>query len=133
MADTVDPGAPDNDELKGEEEGVVAARQRFQRLGDEVQNRYRKVSDDVRRGAERASQEVRRGAERARETARETYGEVSETAQRSYERVRSEAGNLSREVSLFVRDNPGKAVLIAAGVGFLLGLLTRGRGGDEEE
>ena len=129
MADTVDPGAPGNAELTDEEDGVASARQRFQRLGDEVQDRYRKVSDDVRRGAERASQEVRRGAERARET----YGEVSETAQRSYERVRSEAGNLSREVSLFVRDNPGKALLAAAGVGFLLGLLTRRGSGDDDE
>jgi ElaB/YqjD/DUF883 family membrane-anchored ribosome-binding protein len=132
MADTVKPGAREDAESTredGPDGGVAAARQRFQRLGDEVQNRYRQVSDDVRRGAERASQEIRRGAERARET----YDDVAQTAQRSYERVRSEAGNLSREVSLFVRDNPGKALLIAAGVGFLLGLVTRRAGrGDEE-
>ena len=102
-------------------EGVVSARDRFQ-------NRYRSMTEDVRRGAERASAEIRRG----KEAARQTYDEVSRNAQRTYTRVRSEAGNLSREVSLFVRDNPAKAVAIAAGVGFLLGLLVRrGRGGDE--
>ncbi|HEV8578647.1 MAG TPA: hypothetical protein VGX68_06135 [Thermoanaerobaculia bacterium] len=110
-------------------DGVVSARQRFQRLGEEVQGKYKQVSEDVRRGAERASQEIRRGAERARET----YDEVSEKAQRGYERARSEASNLSREVSLYVRDNPGKALLIAAGVGFLFGLIARGRGGRDEE
>ena len=71
----------------------------------------------------------RRGADKARET----YGDVSENAQKTYERVRSEAGNLSREVSLYVRDNPAKAVAIAAGVGFLLGLVARGRNRYEEE
>lgn len=123
-------------------EGVVSARDRFQ-------GQYRKISEDVRRGAERASSEIRRGTETAKEkyqdvaeTAREKYRDVAETARdkyrdvadnarRSYGRVRSEAGNASREVSLFVRDNPGKSVLIAAGVGFLLGLLVR-RGGDDE-
>jgi ElaB/YqjD/DUF883 family membrane-anchored ribosome-binding protein len=124
-----DKANPENAEMAEDSEGVVSARERFQRLGDEVQSKYKKVSEDVRRGAERASQEIRRGAERARET----YEEVAETAQKSYQRVRSEAGNASREVSLYVRDNPGKALLIAAGVGFLLGLLVRGRGGRDED
>jgi ElaB/YqjD/DUF883 family membrane-anchored ribosome-binding protein len=124
-----DKANPENAEMAEDGEGVVSARQRFQRLGDEVQSKYKKVSEDVRRGAERASQEIRRGAERARET----YEDVAETAQKSYQRVRSEAGNVSREVSLYVRDNPGKALLIAAGVGFLLGLLARGRGSRDED
>jgi len=142
MAERTNPGDPESAEMTreaGADGGVVSARQRFQKLGDELQDRYKKVSDDVRRGAERASSEIRRGAERARETygevserARETYGEVAEKAGKNYKRVRSEAGNLSREVSLYVRDNPGKAVLIAAGVGFLLGLIAR-RGGGEDE
>lgn len=130
MAEPANPGTPEDADMAREDDGgVVSARQRFQKLGEEVQGKYKKVTEDVRRGAERAQQEIRRGAERARET----YDEVSENAQRTYQRVRSEAGNLSREVSLYVRDNPGKALLIAAGVGFLLGLLARGRGGTEEE
>jgi ElaB/YqjD/DUF883 family membrane-anchored ribosome-binding protein len=130
MADTAKPETPEEAEMAREtDSGVVSARERFQKLGEEVQSKYKKASEDVRRGAERASQEVRRGAERARET----YEEVAENAQRTYQRARSEASNLSREVSLYVRDNPGKALLMAAGVGFLLGLIVRGRGGREEE
>ena len=140
MAERTNPGDPENAELARDTDGgVVSARQRFQKLGDDlqdrykkvsedVQDRYKKVSEDVKRGAERASSEIRRGAERAKET----YGEVAENAERSYRRVRSEAGNLSREVSLYVRDNPGKSVLIAAGVGFLLGLIARRRGDDDD-
>lgn len=108
-------------------ESVAAARERFQKLGEDVQGRYRQVSEDVRRGAERASAEIRRGTERARET----YQDVADNARRGYDKVRSDAGNLSREVGFYVRDNPGKALLIAAGVGFLLGLIARGRGDDD--
>lgn len=131
MADTNNPVVPEGADLTPEpaNDGMASARQRFQRLGEDFQDRYRKTSEDVRRGAERASEEIRRGSERARAT----FDEVSVNAQRSYERVRSEAGNVSREVSLFVRDNPGKAVAIAAGVGFLVGLLARGRGGNRYE
>jgi len=130
MADNVKPETSEEAEMARETDAdVVSARERFQKLGEDVQNKYKKVSEEVRRGAERASQEIRRGAERARET----YEEVAENAQRTYQRARSEASNLSREVSLYVRDNPAKALLIAAGVGFLLGLIVRGRGGREEE
>ena len=109
-------------------DGVVSARDRFQRLSSEVQSRYERVSEDVRRGAERASQEIRRGTEKARER----YGEVADSARERYTQVRERSGELSRDLSFYVRDNPGRSVLIAAGVGFLVGLLVRrGRGEDE--
>lgn len=139
--------------------GVASARDRFQR---ELQNRYERVSEDVRRGAERASGEIRRGAERAKETygvaaerakekygvaaeraretygvaaerARENFGGVAENARQSYEKVRTDAGRLTREAGFYVRDNPGKAVLMAAGVGFLLGLIARRTQDDDDD
>jgi ElaB/YqjD/DUF883 family membrane-anchored ribosome-binding protein len=120
-------------------EGVASARDRFQRLSEDVRGRYANVSEDVRRGAERATAEIRRGTERASaelrertERARETYQDVADNARRQYDRVRSDAGNLTREVGFYVRDNPGKALLIATGVGFLLGLVVRGRGDDDD-
>jgi ElaB/YqjD/DUF883 family membrane-anchored ribosome-binding protein len=129
-AEDVPTGAEGNAETarRRAAEGVAAARERFQRMGDDMQGRYRQVSDDVRRGAERASAEIRRGAERARES----YSDVADNARRGYDKVRSDAGDLTREVGFYVRDNPGKALLIAAGVGFLLGLVARGRGDDDD-
>lgn len=129
MAEDAPTGAGGNAETaRGRgAEGVASARDRFQRLGEDVQGRYREVSEDVRRGAERATAEIRRGAERARES----YADVADNARRGYDKVRSDAGDLSREVGFYVRDNPGKALLIAAGVGFLLGLIARGRGDDD--
>lgn len=141
MAETNDAGMPGNAETARENGGgsvgsgsdggaggaggtggVVTARDRFQRLSQEVQSRYQTVSEDVRRGAERATTEIRRGAEVAREGARE-----------GYDKVRQNAGEWSRDLSFYVRDNPGKAVLLAAGVGFLFGMLVRRSREDDED
>ena len=149
MAESTDSTATDRrgDGSDGEGESfATSTRERFGRLSADAQDRYRRVSEDVRRGAERASSELRRGSERAREQ----YKEVSENlkegyerasgnlkegyerAKEGYDRARSEADDLTRQVSAYVRENPGKSVLMAAGVGFLVGLLFRGRGGDED-
>ena len=112
----------------GGAEGVVSARDRFQRLSQDVQGRYQRVSEDVRRGAERATEEIRRGTDRARER----YSEVAEEARAGYGKVRERSGELSRDLSFYVRDNPGRSVAIAAGVGFLIGLLVR-RGRSEDD
>ncbi|HYG63810.1 MAG TPA: hypothetical protein VEL74_14615 [Thermoanaerobaculia bacterium] len=156
MADTVDPRGPlegaetartyGNDTADdfgdaaadGDSDGetVVEAQDRFQGS----QSRYQRVSEDVRRGAERARAEFQRGSERAREEfqrgsvrAREGYRHVAESARVGYDRVRTDAGRLGGEVSVFVREKPAQAVLIAAGVGFLLGMLMRRRDDDYEE
>ena len=86
------------------------------------------MSEDVRRGADRATEEIRRGTDRARER----YSEVAEEARAGYGKVRERSGELSRDLSFYVRDNPGRSVAIAAGVGFLVGqLVRRGRSGDD--
>jgi ElaB/YqjD/DUF883 family membrane-anchored ribosome-binding protein len=124
----------DDNETSGER--VVEAHGRFQG----AQARYQRVSEDVRRGAERAREEFQRGTERARaefergtERAREGYRNVAESAREGYDRVRQDAGRVSGELSVFVRENPARAVLIAAGVGFVLGMLVRRRDYDDEE
>ena len=45
--------------------------------------------------------------------------------------MRKDAGDLAADVNAYVRENPGKSVLIAAGAGFVLGLLLRGRRREE--
>jgi ElaB/YqjD/DUF883 family membrane-anchored ribosome-binding protein len=98
-----------------------ATRDKLQAVGSEVGKRYDKLSDDVRRGAERASA-----------VAKERYEETSETLKKGYTKVRKDLDGLMKDVNAYVRDNPGKSVLMAAGAGFLLGLLFRGRRGDDE-
>jgi ElaB/YqjD/DUF883 family membrane-anchored ribosome-binding protein len=98
-----------------------ATRDKLQAVGSEVGKRYDKLSDDVRRGAERAST-----------VAKQRYDETSETLKKGYTKVRKDLDGLMKDVNAYVRDNPGKSVLMAAGAGFLLGLLFRGRRGDDE-
>jgi ElaB/YqjD/DUF883 family membrane-anchored ribosome-binding protein len=65
--------------------------------------------------------------EKAGDVARERYQQVSDSVRHGYQRARKNADDLAHNVNEYVRDNPGKSVAIAAGVGFLVGLLLRGR------
>jgi len=79
----------------------------------------------------RTRREMRRRAEALGEATREKYDHAVEGVQRGYEKVRKDAANLATEVNTYVRENPGKSILMAAGAGFVLGLLMRGRRRDE--
>jgi ElaB/YqjD/DUF883 family membrane-anchored ribosome-binding protein len=109
-----------------------AAKARVGKITEDVQSRLRDASEDVRRGAERASAEIKRGYERASHAAREGYEETARNMREGYTRVRKDFDGLSHDVNEYVRDNPGKSVLMAAGVGFLIGLLFRVGGGRED-
>lgn len=92
----------------------TGAKARAGKVVDGMQDRFREASEDVRHGAERASDEIRRGYERASQAARE-----------GYVRVEKDLQGLTRDVNAYVRDNPGKSVVLAAAAGFLLGFLMR--------
>lgn len=80
--------------------------------------------------ARKASKEVKREAAKAGRQVRETYDTAVDGLRTGYVKVRKDVAELSEDVGEYVRDNPGKAILMAAGVGFLLGLLLRPRDDD---
>ncbi len=90
----------------------TAGQSRTGRVVDGMQDRFREASEDVRHGAEKASDEIRRGYERASHAARE-----------GYDRVERDLQGVSRSVNAYVKDNPGKSLILASAAGFLLGLL----------
>lgn len=106
---------------------IDAARERLQQVAGQLEDRYRQVSDEVRKGAEKASAELRRGAHAARERGTEAAAQL----RKGYGRAREQARGLSKDVSDFVQEKPGTALLIAATAGFVIGLLVRRRGGGE--
>ncbi len=109
---------------------VENARDKVTKLASDAQTKFQDVSKDVRRGAERAQEEIRKGYERASNSARESYDDASRNLRKGYRKVRKDFDGLTKDVNEYVRDNPGKSVLIAASVGFVIGLLFRG-GRDE--
>ena len=74
---------------------------------------------------------------RAKDFAGEKYAEASDAMKNRYNRMREQVedidfGEIADQVRGYVRSNPGKALLISIGAGFLIGLLLR-RGDDNEE
>lgn len=75
--------------------------------------------------------------DRAKEYVSDTASAASDAVKNQYNRVRervedADFGAMIDQVRSYVRSNPGKALLISVGVGFLVGLLLR-RDEDEED
>ena len=120
MTDTSTPIDTTADEL-GEEvagarsrvrKGVAAAKERLQDVGGEITERVKTVGGEM--------------AGRAGDYAKEGYDAAKVKIGHGYDRARKDFDQLSTDVNAYVRDNPGRSVLIAAGVGFLVGFLLRG-------
>jgi ElaB/YqjD/DUF883 family membrane-anchored ribosome-binding protein len=73
---------------------------------------------------------------RAKEFVGEKYSAAADSVKERVSAVKDKVGEvdfnaMTGEVREFVRANPGKALLISVGIGFVIGLLLR-RGGDED-
>lgn len=97
-------------------EGIAQARDRFKDATGDLGERF---------GS--ASQAARERSAEFRETARERYEDTVVQLRDGYGQVRERVDGASDELNDFVRANPGKSVLIAAGIGFVLGLALRPR------
>ncbi len=103
---------------------VGEAREKFQHVAADVGDRFQQASAT-------AQEEFRDRSHRAKEQARERYQVASAQMQDGYAKARKEAEYRLDDVNDFVRHKPGTAILIAAGAGFLLGLLFRPRRYDD--
>jgi ElaB/YqjD/DUF883 family membrane-anchored ribosome-binding protein len=97
VADTVDKTK------EAVDSGLDSAREAFDEATENLDGRYRK----------------------ARRAAAEKYQETVEGVRRGYTKVRADVDKLSADVTDYVRENPGKSLLMAAGLGFVIGLLVR--------
>ncbi len=117
----INPASPGDGATAGSSgERLAAARDKF---GDVVDRKVRGIRD----GAGRASDSFKETAQRASATARDTVDSARETVRHGYDRVSKDFEQLSEDVNDYVRHHPGKSVAIAVGVGFVLGILLRGR------
>jgi ElaB/YqjD/DUF883 family membrane-anchored ribosome-binding protein len=75
-------------------------------------------AEEIRKAAEQKAEEIRATAE---EKAKHYRGQ----AENAWSDARTKAKYWQTEGEAYVRGNPGRAVLVALGVGFVLGLLFR--------
>jgi ElaB/YqjD/DUF883 family membrane-anchored ribosome-binding protein len=99
------------------------AREKFTSVAEEAKDRYEKATADVQKKAREATDELRRGADMAKKRYEEAEGQLRET----YGRAQERAKDWNRDLHDYVQEKPGQAVLIAAAVGFVVGLLLRRR------
>jgi len=109
MTDTVDRAK------EAVAEGLDSARERFEDVADDFDRRYKTAAREARKVSA---------------AAREKYDAAVDTLRTGYAKARRDINRLSNDATDYVRENPGKSLLIAAGVGFLIGLAVRRRRDD---
>lgn len=104
-------------------EQLDKAREKFTEVAGEVEKRAKAIGE----GTGRATRQVKESASKASVVAKEKYDIARDKVKYGYDRARKDLDTLVEDVNEYTRDNPGKAVLISAGIGFLLGFLMRPR------
>ena len=104
-------------------EQLGKARDKFSQVADELEKQAKAIGE----GTSKVTQQVKEGAGKASEATKEKYGVAKEKVKYGYGKARKDFDTLTEDVNEYTRDNPGKAVLMAAGIGFVVGLLLRPR------
>jgi ElaB/YqjD/DUF883 family membrane-anchored ribosome-binding protein len=91
------------------------------------------MDESTRTGSEEASSRF----SKAKDIAGEKYAAASDAVKNQYNRVREQVedidfAEITDQVRNYVRSNPGKALLISIGAGFIIGLLLRRSDEDED-
>ena len=96
---------------------------------DSAKEHVKTAADDFKAAATAKAQEIRRAAEKKveelRQAAQEKAREFSGAAGTAWSDARSQAQTWQTKGESYVRENPTKAVLVALGVGFFVGLMFR--------
>lgn len=115
-------------------EALAKAREKFSEVAERARRGGSQVKETASRAkvvakekASRASEVAKEKAGRAGEVAKEKYGVAVDSMKQGYDKVHKDLGKLTDDVNEYVRHNPGRSVLMAAGLGFVIGLLARGR------
>ncbi|MBV9391255.1 MAG: DUF883 domain-containing protein [Verrucomicrobia bacterium] len=86
--------------------------------GDHLKDHGEAAAQDIKSAAASKANEVRQAAEKKTE-------ELRSAAQDAWSDAQERAKNWQTDGEAYVRENPARAVLIALGAGFVLGLLFR--------
>lgn len=113
-----------SDDTTTDKSPMEAAREKFTFVADDLKGRYDRATGGLFRGAAAARRELRESAEHAQER----YDEATARMRTTYDHAQHRAHEVSDDMNDYVLDHPGRALLVAAGLGFLIGLAFRRRG-----
>ncbi len=85
------------------------------------------ATGDVRAAAREVGENLRDLGSQVRDTATEQYGQLKDQASEYYEKGRQRALDLEQTLEEYVQEKPIQSLLIAAGVGAVLGWLWKRR------
>lgn len=93
--------------------------------------------DETTRAAGEGTDEESNRFGKARDYVNDKYSAASDAMKDQYNRVKEKVddvdfGEVADQVRSYVRSNPGKALLISVGVGFVVGLLLRSSDEDDD-
>ncbi len=96
------------------------------------------MEERSRTGGDGADDETAGRFNRAKDFVGDQYASASEKVREGYNTVREKVedvdfGAIGDQVRSYVRSNPGKALLISVGIGFLVGLLLRRTESEDED
>ncbi len=114
---------------KTSKDALEKAREKFSEVAEKARQGGSQVREVTKEKAARVSEVAKEKATQAGEAAKEKYGVAVDNLKHGYDRVHKDMGKLTEDVNEYVRDNPGRSILIAAGIGFVVGTLLRGRRG----
>lgn len=103
---------------KNPEEAVEAAKDHLRAVGGYIKEAMSAKAEDIRQAVAQKTSEFR-------EAAQGKAQELGGAAESAWADARSQAKTWQAKGEAYARDNPTKAVLIALGAGFVLGLLSR--------
>ena len=92
---------------------------------DQLKEKAQEVGQGLRDIGQQAKQAASEQIGQIRDTASEYYQQGREKAAEYYEQGREKAMELEQNLEGYIREQPVKSVLIAAGIGLLLGMLWR--------
>lgn len=90
---------------------------------DEISAQNASAASQLRSQSETVREDLGQLGRLAKDAAKEKLGDARVAAADYYEHGRKKAGELENQVADYVRTKPLKSILIAAGVGALVGLL----------
>jgi ElaB/YqjD/DUF883 family membrane-anchored ribosome-binding protein len=90
-----------------------------------AERKVEEVADAVVQGTHSAAARVREGSKAASEGAHQRVEGAARALDRGFVKAQQDLAEVAERTSNYVASNPGRSLLIAAGIGFALGLFFR--------